>query len=304
MFPKAVGRLVVKVKLARSPDSPAHQRSLTRAVLAYLKTSLETSAVVSPLVSSLRYSRDVYTEPELVLLVVPSPKWGKHFTLEVSASLSSPARAESNLQTQLDQLTGQQPYLAASAALEVWRRQVSLELPRQLLPCLLLHCQETKVISSTSKSWQIVKKVWALLAGLELTGHQLILGLSSPVPTAEATSSPLLDREAQSPLFPGLARPQWAALIQFASRAVNQTVETALLRTIKPEALYDRVYELRGEMDVFSLMNNLARALEDRVTLLTIVRADTTDNAQLSLHVGVKYQPELYWKPVSMGWLK
>ena len=55
-------------------------------------------------------------------------------------------------------------------------------------------------------------------------------------------------------------------------------------------------------MDVFSLMNNLSRAMEDRVTLLTIVSADTTENnSQLTLHVGVKYQPELYWKPVSMG---
>ena len=79
-------------------------------------------------------------------------------------------------------------------------------------------------------------------------------------------------------------------------------METSLLTTIKPGALYDRVYELQGEMDVFSLMNNLSRAMEDRVTLLTIVSADTTENnSQLNLHVGVKYQPELYWKPVSMG---
>ena len=81
-------------------------------------------------------------------------------------------------------------------------------------------------------------------------------------------------------------------------------METSLLRTIKPEALYDRVYELRGEMEVFALMNNLARALEDRVTLLTIVSADTAEDSQLSLRVGVKYQPELYWKPVSLGRLK
>ena len=99
---------------------------------------------------------------------------------------------------------------------------MSLELPRLLLPCLLLHCQETKVTSSTCKSWQIVKKVWTLLAGLELPGLQLILGLTSPVPAGEGSCSPLLDREAQSPLFPGLARPQWSALVEFASRAVNQ----------------------------------------------------------------------------------
>ena len=99
---------------------------------------------------------------------------------------------------------------------------MSLELPRNLLASLLLHCQETNVTSTTSKSWQIVKKVWALVAGLELTGEQLILGLSSPVPAQLASSSPLLDREGQAPLFPRLARAQWAALVQFASRAVSQ----------------------------------------------------------------------------------
>ena len=217
MFPAAVGQLVVKVKLASTAGG---SQTLTRAVLACLMTSLESSALVAP--GGLRYSRDLYSEPQLVLLVVPSAKWGKHFTLQVSVTISRPGQPENNLQSQLDSLTSQQPFLAASAALEVWRRQVSLELPSQLLPCLLLHCQETQLTAATSKSWQIVKKVWTLLAGLELTGHQLILGLSSPVPAGQETSSPLLDREGQTPLFPGLSRPQWSALVQFASRAVSQ----------------------------------------------------------------------------------
>ena len=80
-------------------------------------------------------------------------------------------------------------------------------------------------------------------------------------------------------------------------------METSLLRTIRPEALYDGVYELRGEVEVFSLMNNLARALEERVTLLSIVSAETENNAELCLHVGVKYEPDLYWKPLSLGGL-
>ena len=101
----------MKVKLSRSPGTQALQRSLTRAVLAYLMTSLETS----PLVASLRHSRNIYSDPELVLLVVPSAKWGKHFRLEVSVNISSPSQAETNLQSQLDGLTFQQPYLAASA---------------------------------------------------------------------------------------------------------------------------------------------------------------------------------------------
>ena len=120
VFPKAVGRLVVKVKLSRQPpDIQAVQRSLTGAVLAYLMTSLQTSPLVSalgsPLVSTIRYSRNIYRDPELVLLVVPSAKWGKHFTLEVSVTISSLSQADTNLQSQLDRLTSQQPYLAASA---------------------------------------------------------------------------------------------------------------------------------------------------------------------------------------------
>ena len=78
-------------------------------------------------------------------------------------------------------------------------------------------------------------------------------------------------------------------------------METSLLTTIKPGALYDRVYELQGEMDVFSLMTNLGRGLEDRVNLLAIVKADTSKESQFSLEVGVRYQSELYWKPVSLG---
>ena len=166
---------------------------------------------------------------------------------------------------------------------------------------MLLHCHETNIITTTSKSWQILKKVWTLVSGLELTGQQLILGLSSPVPAVESEAPPLLDRDGQTPLFPGLSRPQWAALVQFASKAVTQNVETSLLRTVTPDMIYDRVYQLTGEMDVFSLMTNLARGLEDRVNLLAIVKADTSKESGMSLEVGVRYQPELYWKPVSLG---
>ena len=103
------------MKLSRPPGSQSDQRALTRAVLAYLMTSLQTSAPVAALVSSSRYSRNLYCDPELVLLVVPSAKWGKHFTLEVSVRISRPSGADNNLQSQLDLLTSHQPYLAASA---------------------------------------------------------------------------------------------------------------------------------------------------------------------------------------------
>ena len=166
---------------------------------------------------------------------------------------------------------------------------------------MVLHCHETNIITNTSKSWQILKKVWTVVSGLELSGQQLILGLAAPVPAEDPDSPPLLDRDGQTPLFPGLSRPQWAALVQFASKAVTQSVETSLLRTVRPDMIYDRVFCLTGEMDVFSLMTNLARGLEDRVNLLAIVKADTSKESQFSVEVGVRYQSELYWKPVSLG---
>ena len=119
VFPAAVGRLVVAVKFSRPPGTQADQRALSLAALAYLRTSLE-SPLVSPLVASLRYSRNLYSDPELVLLVTPSAKWGKHFTLEVSLAISGQSQAEDNLQSQLDLLTSQQPYLAASAGRKLW----------------------------------------------------------------------------------------------------------------------------------------------------------------------------------------
>ena len=309
VFPAAVGRLEVTVKIKREMTS----RPMTGAVLAGLYNCLENC----PLVSSLSYKRDVFSASELSLHVTPSAKWGKHFSLEVAASLYSSSHRVS-LQSQLDSVTSQPPYIAACTghllglvvfvcliipftALEIWRRQFSLVLPPNLLPTLLLHCHETNIITNTSKSWQILKKVWTLLGGLDLSGEQLILGLSSAVPAASGECPPLLDRDGQTPLFPGLARPQWAALVQHARRSVSQSVELSLLTTVKPNMIYDRIYQVAGEVEVFSLMTNLARALGDRVTLLAIVKADTSKGSQLSMEVGVKYQPDLYWKPLSIG---
>jgi len=292
VFPAALARLEVKVKLNRLGASQETCRTLTGAVLAKFYSCLESS----PLVSSLQHCTNIYPASDLTILVTPSAKWGKHLRLEVGVSLSSPASP--SLQSQLDSLTSSQPYQAVCSALEIWRRQCSLVLPANLLPSLLLHCQQTNIISDTSKSWQVLRKVWTVLAGLELTDRQLILGLSEPVPASSACSPPLLDREGQTPLFPGLARPQWSALVQFAGQAVGQTVETSLLRSVSPSVIYDRVYHLSGQVDVFSLMNNLARGLEDRVTLLAIVEVDT---ASQTLHLGLRFQPELHWKPSSLG---
>ena len=110
---------MVGVKFSRPPGTQADQRTLSLAALAYLRTSLE-SPQVSPLLASISYSRSLYSEPELVLLLTPSAKWGKHFTLEVSLAISGQSQAEDSLQSQLDLLTSQQPYLAASAGRKLW----------------------------------------------------------------------------------------------------------------------------------------------------------------------------------------
>ena len=98
----------MRVKIKKQMKS----RPLTGAVLASLYTSLQ----ASPLVSSLRYTRDLHSPAELSILVTPRPKWGKHFSLEVLTSLSSDP---DSLQTQLDSLTSVQPYLGTCSGTPV-----------------------------------------------------------------------------------------------------------------------------------------------------------------------------------------
>ena len=186
-------------------------------------------------------------------------------------------------------------------------------LPGDLLSCLLLHCHVTGLTSAAMKPWQIVKKVWGLLAGLgpDLgTARQLILGLSEPVPAAAGSAGcPLLARDGETALCPGLGQPQWRSLAQLAARCVHQGVEAALLRSLRPAAVFDRVYEVAGEADTAQLVRDLARALDTRVTMLAVlggrrawrVGGEEGGVASLTVELGVRWDPDLHWKPSTLG---
>ena len=57
--------------------------------------------------------------PELVLVVRPATKLGRHLQLQLRVG------EVTQLEQELDTLTSTQPHLTAARALEVWRRQVS-----------------------------------------------------------------------------------------------------------------------------------------------------------------------------------
>ena len=176
-------------------------------------------------------------------------------------------------------------------------------LPGELLSCLLLHCHLTGLTSAAMKPWQIVKKVWGLVAGLgpDLgTARQLILGLSEPVPAAAGSAGcPLLARDGEAALCPGLGQAQWRSLAQLAARCVHQGVEAALLRSLRPAAVFDPA----------QLVRDLARALDTRVTMLAVlggrrawrVGAEEGGVASLTVELGVRWDPDLHWKPSTLG---
>ena len=174
-----------------------------------------------PLVNqeSLKYMKPIYGDGVCIILR-PAAKFGKHFQLVISLDKKDSLE---NVQDQIDSLVSQQPYHHAALGLEIWRRQVGLELPPGLLPCLLLHCDNVGVINSSMKSWQIIKKTWAMVSSTDLDQKQLILGIKDPVPAPDDTiTSPLLCRDGHQPLFPSLTHSQWNALSQFAAKSINQ----------------------------------------------------------------------------------
>ena len=154
------------------------------------------------------------------IILRPAAKFGKHFQLVISLDKKDSLE---NVQDQIDSLVSQQPYHSAALGLEIWRRQVGLELPPGLLPCLLLHCDNVGLINSSMKSWQIIKKTWAMVSSTDLDQKQLILGIKDPVPAPDDTiTSPLLCRDGHQPLFPSLTHSQWNALSQFAAKSIHQ----------------------------------------------------------------------------------
>lgn len=217
VFPNAVGEVEVKLQMNKEAESEEVQTAHHQVCLSLLFNHLQEFSLIHK--DSLKYLKPIYSN-DVCIILRPAAKFGKHFQLVISLDTKD---SSSNIQEQIDNLVSQQPYHYAALGLEIWRRQVALELPPGLLPCLLLHCDNVGVTNSSMKSWQIVKKTWGMVASLDLDKKQLILGVQSPVPAPENNiTSPLLSRDGHQPLFPTFTYSQWNSLSQFADKSVHQ----------------------------------------------------------------------------------
>jgi len=298
VFPSATGRLVCSVEFNKKTGSDDKLKNYTNICLAQLVSQLSSCSLV--VCDSLQYQVSLFsTTPSIIFR--PAGKVGKHLTLELVLAVEG---GGDQLQQEIDTLIGQGgSYQTASMALEIWARQATLALPHNLLNTILLHCSTTTLITNTMKPWQMIKKVWGTLASLPLSNQQLILGVLDPVPASGPC--PLLDRDGTSALFPALTPAQWGVLVQAASRANGMGVESSLLNSLKTELLFDRIYEVIGEVDVVSLVNNLGKGLGDRVTTLAAVGGSRAwrvgKERNLSMQIGVRFDPTLYWQPATQG---
>ena len=82
-------------------------------------------------------------------------------------------------------------------------------------------------------------------------------------------------------------------------------METSLLKSLRPDAVYDKIYVISGNTNLSHLVRNLSRGLEARVTMLSLIGGDRTwqdDPDKMTLEVGVRFDPNLHWKPSTL-WL-
>ena len=278
VFPSAVGRLHLSLESGNWNCS-----------LAQLASHLTAQPALA---TNVQFFQGLFDkEPGLQLR--PAGKLGRHLTVELAAG---PGPGEA------DTLAAREPYKTADTAVRVWARQRGLHLPPGLAATLLLHCRHTGLTSDNMTAWQVVRRLWSTLAGLgNLEGKQLILGLVEPVPGPGP--SPLLDRDGQTVLYPGLARPQWAALTEWAGRADG--LEAALLTRPPKAALYDTVFTVSGAAGAGAVQSSLARGLGGRVVSLALLGGRRAwspgEPARFTLQLGVRLEPTKAGEPCTLG---
>ena len=77
-----------------------------------------------------------------------------------------------------------------------------------------------------------------------------------------------------------------------------------MLKSLRPDAVYDKIYVISGNTNLSDLVRNLSRGLEARVTMLSLVGGDRSwreDPDGMTLEVGVRFDPDLHWKPSTLG---
>jgi len=322
VFPSASATLQVNVKFAKQPNCSATMQEYLSSCLAQLVSQLSSCPLLAS--DSLQYQLSLFSSWPTITFR-PAGKLGKHLTVELCVavdeltlqadanladqlfcdSLAAQKLFSSELQKEVDSLLLQPMYRTAWMSLDIWSRQVTLTLPASMLATILLHCHTTTLTTNTMKPWQIVKKVWGTLASLPLSNQQLILGVLDPVPATGTNSTPLLGRDGTTPLFPALTHAQWGVLVQAAARAGGMGVEGSLLKSMKAEVMFDRIYVIQGESDVVGLVKNLSRGLGCRVSTLAVVggerRWEVGKERKLTVEVGIRFDHTQYWQPATQG---
>ena len=93
----------------------------------------------------------------------------------------------------------------------------------------------------------------------------------------------------------------------FAQKSFNQNVEMALLKSWRPDAIFDRIFTITGHCDLDQLTRDLSRGLEERVEMMAVVGGHRSwspaEERQpgTSVQVGVRFNQDTYNKVSSLG---
>jgi len=328
VFPKAVGDLMVTVPLSAATTELANQHMA--AVLAFLAGRLTGE---KDLVASVKYRQ----EPgrPLGLTLRPAGKLGKYMEVRVEVVLAKEGveftdeegdntetmdrvMAEEvlrgGLRDELERLITSHPAIReALLVLKIWSRQLHLPSCGLLYELLLLHCFLTNIITTKMKTWQIVKKFWTFLSETDLSNQQLILAVPSPMPTASKTRHiQLFDRTGATCLTPACPLQHYSLLRHLGGAALRAQgagngVEKCLLTTYTIGALYDRMYRVKGDVDVGEMVKNLSVGLGERAGYMAVVGGGVSWEVQgvekpvSEVLVGVRLDSNCYQQPATHG---
>jgi len=302
VFPKASGTIHVSVAFNKPAKDFEEQESFIVISLAKVCSILEDS----PLLSASCLAYNSWSRLPVIQVTPSNKKLREQLTVRIELfcefdklypekkGLSKPLLEELNRLMQ-----SHANYRSATQLIEIWVRQLKLLLPVNLFPVVFLHGHLTNQISSAMKPWQLVRRLWTLLADSLLNCHhqQLILGVLKPVPS-EARSSPFLDRDGTTPLFAELPLSQWSSLAAWAASALTVSLDSSLLMKHSMGALYDVVLVFEGRRcDPCQLMLNLAYAYGNRVLRLSAICKEVANQ----LLVGLNLNASNYYHPATHG---
>jgi len=300
VFPNAFGNLTVNIALKKPSKGLVEERNDALACLSSLASSLRSSN----LVDSANLLHRSWSDLPLIEVVPALPKLKQHLKIQIDLSIEGGIGSENkgisaSLQQELNRLLSSHAnYQSALQLMEIWTRQLRCLLPVSLLPVVFLNSHLTNIITPAMKPWQTVRRLWTFISESRLPEHQIILGVEKLIPSTSRTS-PFLDRDGTSSLFPAWPVSQWHALASWAEAALNVGLKESLLVRQNLGALYDNVVVLKGEqLDPTKLILDLEYALGDRVLRLSGMSSLEEDGR---FTVGLGLNPSNYCHPATQG---